>query len=111
MAATTIADSGLDRAGVAISAVCLVHCPALPLIAAALPAVDAWVDAETHHRIHWALLALALPISLAALITGVTLLAAAHVANWRARHRRSGDGRHRQRGDRQRQPTAIDDAR
>ena len=125
---TTIDDRGtLDRAGVAISAVCLVHCLALPLVAALLPAVDAWVDPATHHRIHWALLALALPISLAALVSGarrhgryrwlalgsvglgsmllgvlgwlgaenevpitiagVSLLAAAHVGNWRARHR------------------------
>ena len=127
-ASTTIDDrAGLDRAGVAISALCLVHCLALPLIAAALPAVDAWVDPSTHHRVHWGLLAVALPISLAALasgarrhrmhrwlalgvvglalmllavlgwlgvdnevpitIVGVTLLAAAHVGNWRARHR------------------------
>ena len=126
-ATTTIEDHALDRAGVAISAICLVHCLALPLVAAALPAVDAWVDPSTHHRVHWGLLALALPISLAALVSGmrrhglhrwlglglvglalmllavlgslgadnevpitiagVTLLAVAHVANWRARQR------------------------
>jgi multidrug transporter EmrE-like cation transporter len=56
--------------GLFVSAVCLVHCAALPLAAIALPAAAALVDPELHHRFHWFMLALAIPASVLAFIVG-----------------------------------------
>ena len=66
-----------DAAGVTLSGLCMVHCLALPLAAAALPFLAAWTEA---HWVHWLFVAAALPTSLAALLpgaqgrTGVSLL-------------------------------------
>ena len=62
----------LDTLGLAISAVCLVHCLALPLIALLIPAFTLGVDPETDHAFHWVLLALAVPVSTLALWRGAT---------------------------------------
>jgi len=60
----------LDKAGVAVSAVCLLHCLALPLVALAIPAAEQWLGDAVDHRVHWTLLAIAAPISAAALGLG-----------------------------------------
>lgn len=54
----------LDGFAVATSALCLAHCLALPVVAAALPAIGALGSNEL---VHWLLLAVALPVSLWAL--------------------------------------------
>ncbi|HWK41369.1 MAG TPA: MerC domain-containing protein [Croceibacterium sp.] len=68
--------SGLDRMGMMISGICLIHCLALPLIAALLPffAVTLPGDEWTHR----VLLGMALPVTGFALLRG-----------WR-RHRAAG---------------------
>ncbi|WP_157219815.1 MerC domain-containing protein [Flavisphingomonas formosensis] len=67
--------SGVERAGsildglaIGASATCLVHCLALPLLFALLPALGRWVD--PHGYFHLAMLAFALPTSALALIGG-----------------------------------------
>lgn len=65
--ATSPADSpDLDRVAVVLSGLCLVHCLALPLVLAALPFVSGF--AETHW--HLPMLAIALPVSFAAIVIG-----------------------------------------
>ncbi len=67
-AAPATALSTLDRWGMVVSSLCLIHCLALPLVAAFLPllavplAGDEWV--------HSVLLAIALPVSGMALVRG-----------------------------------------
>ena len=60
----------LDALGLAISAICLVHCLALPVIALLVPALSFGFGPETDHSFHWLLLALAAPISTLALWRG-----------------------------------------
>lgn len=116
----------LDGAAIGASALCLVHCLGLPLVAIATPALAAWLGAE--EQVHAALLLLAAPLALLALgrgwrahhaplppllglsglllmasalawhdldqpltVAGVTLLAGAHLLNWRL-HRRAHAG-------------------
>ena len=55
---------GYDVAACSLSALCLAHCLVLPLAAAASPFLAAAADAEW---MHWALVAIALPVSLIAL--------------------------------------------
>ncbi len=50
----------LDASAVSLSGLCLLHCLALPIIAALLPRLGAWVEAEW---VHWLFVALAVPIS------------------------------------------------
>ena len=58
----------LDGLAVCASIVCMVHCLALPLLLAALPAIATWFDpGETFHV---AVLAFAVPTSALALIGG-----------------------------------------
>ncbi len=58
----------LDGLAVCASAVCMIHCLALPLLLAALPMLTAWLDpGESFHRI---ILAFAIPTSALALIGG-----------------------------------------
>jgi hypothetical protein len=120
------APAWLDGAAIGASALCLVHCLGLPVVAIAAPALAAWLGAEEH--VHAALLLLAAPLALLALgrgwrvhhaslppllgllglllmvaalawhdldqpltVAGVTLLAGAHLLNWRL-HRRAHDG-------------------
>lgn len=54
----------LDAAGVSLSALCLVHCLALPLVAAALPIAADLAEAEW---IHWAVIATAAPVTILAI--------------------------------------------
>ncbi|MDV3516301.1 MerC domain-containing protein [Stenotrophomonas sp. C1657] len=60
----------LDAGAVALSSLCLLHCLALPLLAAALPLFGVWAEAEW---VHLVFVAIALPI------TGLAL--------WRAERR------------------------
>lgn len=60
----------LDVAAVGLSALCLLHCLALPLVAAAAPVFATAAEAEW---VHWAVVITAAPISL-----GVFLLGAVH---------------------------------
>ena len=116
-----------DGLAIGTSALCLVHCLALPVAAAALPSLTALAGAPDW--LHAVLLTFALPTSLAALllgylrhgavlpmlsgaiglglmgaglafheirlaetgltVAGTTLLAAAHLGNWRLRRRTS----------------------
>ena len=61
--------TGLDRAAVLLSGLCLVHCLAVPFALMFGPLLGQWLlDSET--EVHWILLALALPISAIALGRG-----------------------------------------
>lgn len=60
----------LDAAGLTISAICLVHCLALPIVAVLVPTAAFGFDHDTDHAFHWALLGLAAPISSFALWRG-----------------------------------------
>lgn len=55
----------LDFAAIGLSGLCLVHCLALPLLAASLPLLGTWSEAEW---LHLALVLAAAPISLFALM-------------------------------------------
>jgi hypothetical protein len=68
----------LDAFGLAISAICLVHCLALPLLAVLVPAFAFGFDTDGDHTFHWVLFGLAVPISTLALWRG-----AARTANFR----------------------------
>lgn len=54
----------LDAGAVALSSLCLLHCLALPLLAAALPLFGAWAEAEW---VHWVFISMALPLTAFAL--------------------------------------------
>jgi hypothetical protein len=62
--------SALDASAVGLSALCLVHCLALPLLALALPLAASWARAEW---VHVLFVSLAAPIALLALIDWSTL--------------------------------------
>lgn len=57
--------NGLDALAIGVSFACLVHCLALPLVIALLPAFTAWLDVP--ESFHLAMLAFALPFSFAVL--------------------------------------------
>lgn len=59
--------SWLDGVAVGASALCLIHCLALPLLIAALPALGSLAGAEW---VHWSLLLFAVPTSMWALTGG-----------------------------------------
>ena len=61
------ASTATDRAAVAFSVVCIIHCVALPVIAVALPFVSAIADAEWFH---WIMAVLAVSASGFVAITG-----------------------------------------
>ena len=61
--AHTVHNDRLDRLAIALSALCLLHCLAIPLAVLAAPAVTAWLSG-TETAMHWALLALAVPLSI-----------------------------------------------
>jgi hypothetical protein len=67
-----------DRLGITLSAVCLVHCLALPVVIAVLPLVAAqWLQASTFH----AAMALGLmPVALLAVVPGLRMHGRASVA-------------------------------
>lgn len=55
----------LDISGLALSAACIVHCLALPVVASLLPALGAWAEAEW---VHWLFIAVAAPVAYIALL-------------------------------------------
>ena len=59
----------LDRLAIALSALCLLHCLAIPLAVLAAPAVTVWFSG-TETAAHWLLLALAVPLSVWAYTRG-----------------------------------------
>ncbi|HXH15720.1 MAG TPA: MerC domain-containing protein [Sphingomonas sp.] len=58
----------LDGFAMCASAVCMVHCLAVPVLLAALPALATWFHPGEYF--HWAILAFAVPTSALALIGG-----------------------------------------
>lgn len=50
-----------DAVAISLSGLCLAHCLALPLAAAALPVLGLWAEAAW---VHWAFVAVAVPASL-----------------------------------------------
>jgi hypothetical protein len=56
-----------DTAAIGLSSLCMVHCLALPVVAASLPLAAAWSEAEW---VHWLFVALAAPVSILALVRG-----------------------------------------
>jgi len=61
--------SGLDRAAVLLSGLCLVHCLAIPFALLLGPLFGHWlINSDT--EVHWVLLAVAIPISALALWRG-----------------------------------------
>ena len=58
----------LDTLGIGVSFACLLHCLALPVLIALLPAWSAWLDLP--EALHVWLLAFAVPFSLAVLLQG-----------------------------------------
>lgn len=63
----------LDGAAAALSSLCLLHCLLLPLGLALAPALNGFVDSLLHGPVwvHWALLAVAAPVSVYALWRGM----------------------------------------
>lgn len=59
------AASALDGAALGLSGLCLVHCLAMPALAAALPLLGPWVEAEWVHAL---LVLVAVPVAAAALL-------------------------------------------
>lgn len=62
------APAAADAVAVTLSMACLLHCLALPLLAAGLPAFG--LLTEHHETVHWILLAVAAPLGLWALGRG-----------------------------------------
>ena len=58
----------LDRAAVALSAVCIVHCLAVPIVVAVLPIAAVSLDPDGHF--HWIMLWLVVPTSFVGLLLG-----------------------------------------
>lgn len=61
--------SGLDKAAVFLSGLCLLHCLAVPVSLLLGPLLGNWLQ-STETEVHWILLGLALPISAVALQRG-----------------------------------------
>ena len=59
-----LAAAWADLSAVALSGLCLLHCLALPLLAALLPVLGSWTESEW---VHGLFVLLAVPLSLAAL--------------------------------------------
>ena len=59
----------IDRLAILLSALCLVHCLALPLPLLAAPVLAAWMTG-TETTVHWILLAVAVPLSIWAFARG-----------------------------------------
>ena len=59
----------MDRFAIILSGLCLLHCLAVPFSILLGPVLAGWLD-ETETSVHWLLLALALPVSVYALLRG-----------------------------------------
>jgi hypothetical protein len=59
----------LDRAAIVLSALCLVHCLAIPIALLLGATAGQWL-VDTEAQVHWVLLALAVPLSAVALWRG-----------------------------------------
>lgn len=59
----------IDASAITLSGLCVVHCLALPLLAAFLPLAGAWSEAEWVHKVF---VAFALPLSGFAIIRGLS---------------------------------------
>ena len=59
----------LDRIAISLSAICIVHCLAVPLVVAVLPIAVLGLGAESHF--HAAMLWLVVPVSVVGLIMGL----------------------------------------
>ena len=59
----------LDRIAISLSAICIVHCLAVPLVVAVLPIAVLGLGAESH--LHAAMLWLVVPVSIVGLIMGL----------------------------------------
>ncbi|WOR15386.1 MerC domain-containing protein [Hyphomonas sp. FCG-A18] len=66
MTAKTRSLSFLDMSGISLSGLCLIHCLAMPFLAAALPVLAVFSEAEWLHK---AFVLLALPVAAIAAIT------------------------------------------
>jgi len=55
---------GFDGLAISLSGLCVIHCLALPLLAASLPLLGTWSEAEW---VHWAFVVMAAPVSMIAL--------------------------------------------
>lgn len=62
--------TGLDRTAVFLSGLCLLHCLAIPFALLLGPLLGPWL-VNTETNVHWGLLAVAAPISAAALWRGL----------------------------------------
>jgi len=60
----------LDLLGLVLSALCLVHCIALPLVLIALPALASFGHDDHHHWLHMALALVLVPLAFASLLPG-----------------------------------------
>lgn len=65
---STIIDDRVDVAAASLSAACLVHCLALPILGATMPFLATWSEAEWVHK---ALVVVAAPLSLLAIFLRV----------------------------------------
>ena len=65
----TSTNTGLDRIAVFLSGLCLLHCLAVPFAILLGPLLGEWLT-ESETKVHWLLLALAVPISAIALWRG-----------------------------------------
>ena len=60
------AKTTLDKVGLSLSALCVIHCLLLPVIGASLPIIGAWSEIEWVHKL---LVVLALPVALSVIIS------------------------------------------
>lgn len=60
MATRTSGAAAIDGAAISLSGLCVIHCLALPLLAAILPIAGMWAEAEWVHKVF---VAAALPLS------------------------------------------------
>ncbi|WP_367279801.1 MerC domain-containing protein [Hyphomonas sp.] len=60
--------AAIDATALSLSGLCVVHCLALPVLAAFLPLLGAWAEAEWVHKVF---VVMALPVTGAALVRGM----------------------------------------
>lgn len=60
------ANTTMDKIGLSLSTLCVIHCLLLPVIGASLPIIGAWSEIEWVHKL---LVILALPVALSVIIS------------------------------------------